>query len=81
MAAPGTDLTSAEALLVRNIEAGDETVFTAPRNRPETHPWFHGLDETRGLIMLALLLNAIYRRFLDAALPGMAIQGAKRWPR
>jgi len=26
--------------------------------------------------MLALLLNAIYRQFLNAALPGMASQGA-----
>jgi hypothetical protein len=30
--------------------------------------------------MLALLLNAIYRRFLSAALPGMTSQRAMRWP-
>ena len=34
-------------------------------------------DQQRGSIMLALLLNAIYRRFLNAALPGMASQGAR----
>jgi len=31
--------------------------------------------------MLALILNAIYRQFLKAALPGMASKGASRWPR
>ncbi len=29
-------------------------------------------------IMLALILNAIYRQFLKAALPGMANKGAQR---
>jgi hypothetical protein len=32
----------------------------------------------RGSTMLALILNAIYRQFLKAALPGMANKGAWR---
>jgi hypothetical protein len=67
--------------LYETLNLADEAVFTAPRNRPETHPWFDWVDQTRGSIMLVLFLNAIYGRFLDAALPGMAIQGATRWPR
>jgi len=31
--------------------------------------------------MLDLLLNAIYRQFIRAALPGLASQGARRWSR
>jgi hypothetical protein len=42
----------------------------------------HGLPSSwikqRGSIMLALILNTIYRQFLKAALPGMASQGASR---
>jgi hypothetical protein len=34
--------------------------------------------EKRGAIMLALILNAIYRQFLKAALPGMATLGVRR---
>jgi hypothetical protein len=36
------------------------------------------LIKQRGSIMLALILNAIYRQFLKAALPGMARLGARR---
>jgi hypothetical protein len=36
------------------------------------------LIKKRGSIMLALILNAIYRHFLKAALPGMASVGARR---
>jgi hypothetical protein len=32
----------------------------------------------RGSIMVALILNAIYREFLKSALPGMATVGARR---
>jgi hypothetical protein len=56
---------------------------------PATKP-FWGTDENilkqeaayaaevnqRGSTMLALILNAIYRQFLKAALPGMANKGA-----
>ena len=58
---------------------------------PATKP-FWGTDENvlkqkaaygarvneRGSTMLALILNAIYRQFLKAALPGMANKGAWR---
>ncbi len=65
------------------------TVRTA--GSPATKP-FWGTDENilkqkaayrarvnqRGSTMLALILNAIYRQFLKAALPGMANKGAWR---
>jgi hypothetical protein len=64
------------------------TVRTA--GSPATKP-FWGTDENilkkagypagvnqRGSTMLALILNAIYRQFLKAALPGMANKGARR---
>jgi hypothetical protein len=35
------------------------------------------LIKQRGSIMLALILNAIYRQFLKATLPGFSSQGAK----
>ena len=42
----------------------------------------HGLRlssiKQRGSIMLALILNTIYRQFLKAALPGMARLGSRR---
>ena len=58
---------------------------------PATKP-FWGTDENilkqkaayparvnqRGSTMLAFILNAIYRQFLKAALPGMANKGARR---
>jgi hypothetical protein len=75
------ELQSLEPSLDETLNLADEAIFTAPRNRPETHPWLDGVDQTRGSIMLVLFLNAIYGRFLDAALPGMAIQGARQWPR
>ena len=39
---------------------------------------YDGGVNQRGSIMLALILNAIYRQFLKAALPGMANKGAQR---
>jgi hypothetical protein len=75
------DLPRDKANGLETLNLADEAVFTVPRNRPETHPWFDRFDKNRGSIMLAILLNAIYCRFLDAALPGMTSQGAGRWPR
>jgi hypothetical protein len=34
-------------------------------------------SQQRGTIMLVLILNAIYRQFLRAALPGISRQGGK----
>jgi hypothetical protein len=35
------------------------------------------LTNQRGAIMLAVILNAIYRQFIRAALPGISRQGGK----
>jgi hypothetical protein len=39
---------------------------------------YAGVVNQRGSTMLALILNAIYREFLKAALPGMASNEASR---
>jgi len=36
------------------------------------------VNQTMGIVMLALILNAIYRKFITTALPGIASQGARR---
>jgi hypothetical protein len=35
--------------LYETLNLADEAVFTAPRNRPETHPWFDRVDQNQGI--------------------------------
>jgi hypothetical protein len=57
---------------------GHETIFAPGRKGPETKAAYLPVNQTTGIVMLALILNAIYRQFIKAALPGMASQGARR---
>jgi hypothetical protein len=62
------------------ISQPDEAIFGERQHRPETiaahNHW--PLIKQRGSVMVAVVLNAIYRRFLKNVLPGMARQGALR---
>jgi hypothetical protein len=67
--------------------SGDETnghaseaILPTRRRQPETNRCSDLCRriKQRGVIMLAVILNAIYRQFLQAALPGISSQGAKR---
>jgi hypothetical protein len=52
--------------------------FTARRSHPETNQCSHPLNIKKwDAIMLSLILNAIYRHFLQAALSGISSQGRK----
>jgi hypothetical protein len=55
-----------------------ETIFRRRRKRSETKAAYLPISQITGIVMLALILNAIYRKFLTTALPGMVPQGAKR---
>jgi hypothetical protein len=55
-----------------------ETIFRRRRKRPETKAAYLPHQPNNGIVMLALILNALYRKFLTTALPGMVPQGAKR---
>jgi hypothetical protein len=50
------------------------TAAKSSRNNPDLPS---ALIKQRGSVMLALILNAIYRQFLQAALPGISSQRAK----
>ena len=57
----------------------DEAIFRGSRSRPETAFWYESLIEQRtGANMLVSILNAIYREFLNSAIPGMAALGGRR---
>jgi hypothetical protein len=53
------------------LVAPNETIFMARRRRPETEMRFHSLGQKRGAIMLAFILNSIYREVLRTSLSGM----------
>jgi hypothetical protein len=63
-------------LLVRMLHAlrRHETIFPSRRKGPETKAVYLPQLKQRGSMTLALILNALYREFLKAALPGMAHQ-------
>jgi len=57
----------------------DEAIFMVRRRCSETNLCSHGnQSDNGGAIMLVLILNAIYRQFLRAALHGISSQGARR---
>jgi len=56
---------------LKPFSGADENVL---KQRRPTFP----VNQIMGIVMLALILNAIYRKFLTTALPGMVPQGAKR---
>jgi hypothetical protein len=55
-----------------------ETIFRRRRKRPETKATYSPINQTMGIAMLALILNAIYRKFLTTALPGFVPQEVSR---
>jgi hypothetical protein len=55
----------------RNNRRGDETIFVVRRRRPETEMRFHDLVKQGDAIMLAFILNSIYREVLRTSLSGM----------
>jgi hypothetical protein len=55
----------------------DETIFLVRRSHPETNQCSHHPDQSAGAIMFAIILNAIYRQLIRAALPGISRQGGK----
>jgi len=56
---------------LKPFSGADENVL---KQRRPTFP----ANQTMGIVMLALILNAIYRKFLTTALPGIVRQGARR---
>jgi len=56
----------------------DEAILMVRRRRTETDLCSPAPIRQRGAIMLVLILNAIYRQFLRAALHGISSQGARR---
>jgi hypothetical protein len=56
----------------------NETIFPDREVVPHRRDQPSSLIKQRGSIMLALILNAIYRQFLKSALPGVASQGGRR---
>jgi hypothetical protein len=49
----------------------DEAIFVPGRRRPETEMRFHDQIKQWGAIMLAFILNSIYREVLRTSLSGM----------
>ena len=59
-------------------DEANETILPARRSHPETNQCSHPLKIKKwDAIMLPLILNAIYRHFLQAALSGISSQGAR----
>jgi len=57
--------------LSKQFHGVNETIFRPRRRSPETSVGYEPpSDQTMGSIMLALILNAIYRQFLKASLSG-----------
>ena len=55
------------------VSGRDETISFAPRSRPETNSGYQWFPVKQGgSIMVAFILDAIYRQFLRSALPGMS---------
>jgi hypothetical protein len=61
-----------------HIHPLQETIFRRRRKRPETKAAYLSRRPTTGIAMLALILNAIYRILLSAAVPGIVREGARR---
>jgi hypothetical protein len=59
------------------VRSALETIFRPGRKRLETKGGLPFPRPKKGIVMLALILNAIYREFLTASLPGIVRQGAK----
>jgi hypothetical protein len=57
--------------LTKPFSGADENVL---KQRRPTFP----VHQTTGIVMLTRLLNAIYRKFLSAAVPGIIREGARR---
>jgi hypothetical protein len=60
-----------DAPLTKPFSGADENVL---KQRRPTFP----VHQTTGIVMLTRLLNAIYREFLSAAVPGIIREGARR---
>jgi hypothetical protein len=56
----------------------DETIFQGSGSRPETASRYKAPVGNKGAIMLSIILNAIYREFLNSAVPGIAILRVRR---
>jgi hypothetical protein len=53
----------------------NETIFQNSRNRPAMGIGSYDPDQTRGAIMLAAIINSIYREFVRSSLSGAKIAG------
>ena len=53
----------------------NETIFQNSRNRPAIGIGSYDPDQTRGAIMLAAIINSIYREFVRSSLSGAKIAG------
>ena len=60
-----------------SVRSALETIFRPRRKRLETKAGLPSPRPKTGIVMLALILNAIYREFLTASLPSIVGQGAK----
>lgn len=55
-----------------------ETIFRSDENILKQKAAYLPHPPNTGIAMLALILNAIYRIFLSAAVPGIVREGARR---
>jgi hypothetical protein len=63
---------------MRSIARGNETILPSKRNQAETDVCSIVGDPTRGLIMVAFIINLFYRQSCRAALSAIRMQSQIR---